>query len=203
MRDARMTAELAARASVRIPHLTEAMENLVVEYEVSTLAEFHAWFYSAEHDPPKSYWKHMIAPHEYSACVRERCSPKSQRFAAPAEWYAHGDAHNAGARLAPAPHRRAHSFEVGERLWLGKSVARYRSGDASGLLHRCLLRFVCSGRADLVDFHCQSTKEDKICLAAECPANLELFRRLALARRRYDDLAHRPFNRLFLPEEHR
>ena len=47
MRDARMTAELAARASVRIPHLTEAMENLVVEYEVSTLAEFHAWFYSA------------------------------------------------------------------------------------------------------------------------------------------------------------
>ena len=58
-------------------------------------------------------------------------------------------------------------------------------------------------RANLVDFHCQSTKEDKICLADECPANLELFRRSALARRRYDDLAHRPFNRLFLPEEHR
>jgi hypothetical protein len=48
-----MTAELAARASVRIPHLTEAMENLVVEYEVSTLAEFHAWFYSAEHVLPR------------------------------------------------------------------------------------------------------------------------------------------------------
>ena len=53
MRDPRTTAELAARASVRIPDLTEAMGNLVAEYEASTLAKFHAWFYSAEHDPPE------------------------------------------------------------------------------------------------------------------------------------------------------
>ena len=36
----------------------------------------------------------------------------------------------------------------------------------------------------------------------QCSANLELFRQSALARRRYDHSAHRPFNGLFLPEEH-
>jgi hypothetical protein len=58
------------------------------------------------------------------------------------------------------------------------------------------------GHDDLVDFNCQSSKEEKICPLADCSNNLALFQQSALARRHYEQLAHRPFNRLFLPTKH-
>jgi hypothetical protein len=59
-----------------------------------------------------------------------------------------------------------------------------------------------TGVDDLVDFNCQSAKEEKLCFVADCPFNLEHYKQSLLDRRIYERLACRPFNRLFLPEEH-
>jgi len=55
---------------------------------------------------------------------------------------------------------------------------------------------------DLIDFNCYSSHEEKTCPLSACPENLDRFRQSALAHKKYGYLAHRPFNRLFLPTEH-
>jgi hypothetical protein len=47
MRNIFASRALAARTSTRIPDATSGMGNLVRDYERSSLARFHAWFYSA------------------------------------------------------------------------------------------------------------------------------------------------------------
>jgi hypothetical protein len=59
-----------------------------------------------------------------------------------------------------------------------------------------------TGCEDLVDFNCQSAKEEKMCFATDCPFNLEQYKTSLLNRRTYERLACRPFNGLFLPEKH-
>jgi len=59
-----------------------------------------------------------------------------------------------------------------------------------------------TGRDDLVDFNCVSAQEQKTCPLSNCGFNLQQFQQSALDRRAHDRLAHRPFNRLFLPSEH-
>jgi hypothetical protein len=203
MRDPLMTSELAARASVGIPEFSEAMGNLVAEYEASTLAAFHAWFYSVEHHPPEQWLEtyDRTPMNILPACVRTPLLDPNDLLLRPSSirlitrvmlalgWHPR---HIAGLIRS----RFERDYGWGSQ-WLDADPAT-----RADFYTRLFAGLFATGRDDLVDFNCQSTKEQRICPAAECSANLELFRQSALARRRYDHLAHRPFNGLFLPEEH-
>ncbi len=71
MRDLKSAEELATRASSTIPDETERMERLVDSYEHSSLASFHQWFYSENHEQvsqwPSTY--DAMPLREYPECV--------------------------------------------------------------------------------------------------------------------------------------
>jgi hypothetical protein len=203
MRDAQMTSELAARASVRIPDLSGAMENLIAEYKASTLAKFHAWFYSEEHDPPERWLEtYDRTPMDIlPACVRTILLNPNDLLLRPS-----GMRMVTRVMLALGWHPRHIAGLIRSKFerdygW-GSQWLDADPSTRADFYTRVFSGLFAAGRDDLVNFNCQSAKEEKTCSTADCPANLELFRRSALARRRYDHLAHRPFNRLFLPEEH-
>ena len=81
--------------------------------------------------------------------------------------------------------------------WLG-----YDPSSRADFYTRLFAGLFVTGRDDLVDFNCQSAKEAKLCFSTDCPFNLEVYRQSLLDRRKYERLACRPFNRLFLPKEH-
>ncbi|HEY5753306.1 MAG TPA: hypothetical protein VIT21_09165 [Chthoniobacterales bacterium] len=201
MRDPELTAELATRASTRIPDNTEAMENLVDEYEGSTLSDFHGWFYSQEHEPPER-WPETYdrTPMEIlPSCARTILTNPNELLLHPASmrlitrvmlalgWHPR---HIAGLIRS----KFEHDYGWGSQ-WLDTDPAT-----RADFYTRLFAGLFVTGRDDLADFNCQSSQEGGTCLIADCPGNLALFRRSALARRHYEHLAHRPFNRLFLPE---
>ena len=59
-----------------------------------------------------------------------------------------------------------------------------------------------AGVDDLIDFNCQSAREEGMCFVEHCNENLLRFRSSLLDRRKHERLARRPINRLFLPDEH-
>jgi hypothetical protein len=59
-----------------------------------------------------------------------------------------------------------------------------------------------TGVDDLVDFNCQSAREEGTCFVSPCDDNLQHYRESLIERRTHERLACRPFNRLFLPAEH-
>lgn len=67
---------------------------------------------------------------------------------------------------------------------------------------RLFAGLVAAGRDDLVDMNNQSQKEKGYCFREECGYNLQDWRSSLLARRDHERLGGRPFNRLFLPNEH-
>jgi hypothetical protein len=201
MRDPRMTAELAARASVRIPDLTEAMGNLVAEYEASPLAKFHAWFYSAEHDPPESWLKtyDRTPMNILPACVRTILLNPNDLLFRPS-----GMRMVTRVMLALGWHPRHIAGLIRSKFerdygW-GSQWEDADPATRADFYTRVFSGLFVTGRDNLVDFTCKSCQEGRTCLAADCLGNLEIFRQSALARRRHD--AHRPFNRLFLSEKH-
>lgn len=57
MRNVTEVRHLATHTSARIPDFSDAMEQLIEEYEASRLRRFHDWFYGVEHDPEEA-WPH-------------------------------------------------------------------------------------------------------------------------------------------------
>lgn len=204
MRDAQMTAELAARASVKIPELSEAMANLVAEYKESALAKFHTWFYSVEQHPPEQ-WLNTYDRTPMStlpACVRTILLDPNDLLLRPSEMRM-----VTRAMLALGWHPRHIAGLIRSKFerdygW-GSQWLDADPSTRADFYTRVFSGLFAVGQDDLMNSNCQSSKEETSCQFADCPANLELFRRSALARRRHDHLAHRPFNGLFLPEENR
>jgi hypothetical protein len=55
MRSPVLAADLAATAHTEIPDGSGAMENLIADYEASSLRRFHNDFYAQEHEPPECW----------------------------------------------------------------------------------------------------------------------------------------------------
>lgn len=200
-RDTQRTADLAARVSAAIPLEEAGTACLLAEYETSPLAAFHRWFYSQEPHPPEMW------PETYDrtpmdvvpGCARSMLESPSDQLLHPSSmrlvtrvflalgWHPR---HIAG--LICSKFSRDHNWRDQWQECDPATRADFYTRIFAGL-------FV-AGRDDLLDFNCQSSKEERICPVAECPHNLELFRQSALARRHYDKLAHRPIHRLFLPK---
>lgn len=203
MRDPKLTAKLAETVSTRIPEMSHGMETLIREYEGSPLRRFHDWFYSQSHNPsgswPSTYDKTPLEP--LPACARAVLLNPNDLLLRPSEirlvtrvltalgWHPR---HIAG--LIRSKFER--DFGWGD-AWEG-----YDPAMRADFYTRVFSGLFMTGRDNLVDFNCQSAKEEKICNIQHCQKNLCAFQHSALIRREYDYVAHRPFNRLLLPEVH-
>jgi hypothetical protein len=202
-RDMRRTAAFAREVSTTIPEQADGTGKLLAEYLGSSLADFHGSFYAQEQHPPELW------PETYDrtpldvmpACARAMLECPNEILLHPASMR-----HVTRVLLALGWHPRHIAGLICSKFardhgW-GDQWLEYDPATRADFYVRVFAGLFVVGRDDLIDFNCQSSKEEKICSVADCPHNLELFRQSALARRHYDKLAHRPLHRLFLPAEH-
>ncbi|MGB8166214.1 MAG: hypothetical protein WCF18_01905 [Chthoniobacteraceae bacterium] len=201
--DPAAAARLAESSSTAIPDASRPMKRLIKAYHRSRLASFHADFYSQVHDAP-ALWPETydrtpldvlppctrtILEHPNDLLLRPGCAQRVVRVMLALGWHPR---HIAG--LIRSKYERDHGW--GDQ-WRG-----YDPATRADFYARVFAGLFISGGDDAVDFNCQSAREEGICFVAECSENLQPFRDSLLERRAHERLACRPFNRLFLPEEH-
>ncbi len=194
---------LAETASVEIPDASRAMKRLVSAYQQSPLAQFHIQFYSQEHDAP-ALWPEtydrtpldalppcargiLEAPNDH--LLRPSCVQRVVHVMLALGWHPR---HIAG--LIRSKYEHNHNW--GDQ-WRG-----YDPGTRADFYARVFTGLFVTGVDDLVDFNCQSAREEGTCFTTQCDDNLQRFRESLIERRTHERLACRPFNRLFLPAEH-
>jgi hypothetical protein len=203
MHDVQQVGELARRTTAKIPDQTQSTENLIRSYEESPLREFHDWFYSEDHEPPDKWPEtydrtplemmpfcvSYILEHPNDLLLRPANIERIVRVLLALGWHPR---HIAG--LIRSKFERDHGW--GEQ-WRG-----YDPSTRADFYTRVFAGLFATGLDDLVDFNCQSAKEEKLCFSGNCRDNLERFKESLLYRRKYERLARRPINRLLLPEKH-
>lgn len=203
MRDQQLVMELADHVTARIPDQPHGTTSLVAKYEASSLRLFHLWFYSLPHSPPggdlNSYDDTPLDP--LPPCARLILAAPNDLLLRPS-----GMRLITRALLSLGWHPRhiaglirskfEHDYGWGDQ-WMS-----YDPAMRADFYTRLFAGLFVTRRDDLVDFNCYSSNEEGTCPLTHCPGNLDWFRQSALARRHYGYLAHRPFNRLFLPTEH-
>ena len=195
--------DLATRASTRIPDQSEGVANLVAAYERSELARFHGWFYAQEHEPPAA-WPQTYDRTPLDAlppCARHTLEYPNDLLLRPSGlrlvtrsllalgWHPR---HIAG--LFRSKFERDYGWNA---AWQG-----YDPAARADFYTRMFSGLFATGGDDLVDFNCVSAQEARVCTHPERGCDLHDFRQSLLDRRTHERLAHRPFNRLFLPHEH-
>jgi hypothetical protein len=202
MRDAQLTAQLAACTATKIPNATHGTGKLLTHYWNSKLADFHASFYSQEQHPaelwPETYDRFPLEI--LPACVRVALEQPNDLLLRPSHirqlvrvmlalgWHPR---HIAG--LICSKYRR----DFGWTQFINVDPAT-----RADFYTRVFAGLFEVGTDDLVDFNCVSAQEQGTCTFSNCGFNLLSFKESALERRAHDKLAHRPFNRLFLPSKH-
>jgi hypothetical protein len=200
MRDPEAVAELAKRVPSFIPDCSAGMEQLIASYLASALARFHHDFYSTEPDRPDTWMRtydqtdlrqlppcaQFILEHPNDLLLRPSGMRRIVLVFLALGWHPR---HIAG--LIQSKFERDYSW--GE-VWEG-----YDPATRAELYTRVFAGLVAAGYDDVVDFNCQSAREQGTCHVAECSNNLLLFRKSLLDRRTYERLACRPVHRLFFP----
>ncbi len=203
MRDRDRVIELAHHVSTQIPDQSHSMPHLIQAYRKSALAEFHDWFYSQEHHTPDEWpatydrtpmeplpsCARFIFEHPNDSLLRPGGIERCVRVMLSLGWHPR---HIAG--LIRSKFERDYGW--------GGQWAGYDPGTRADFYTRIFTGLFVTGHDDLIDFNCQSAKEEKLCFVDDCPDNLERFKKSLLHRRQYERLACRPFNGLLLPEEH-
>jgi len=203
MREPARVRRLAWDSSVMIPCMARPMERLIAAYRQSRLAHFHEQFYSEQHDAT-GIWKDTYdqVPFEpLPPCVRQLLDQPNDFLLRPGwaqrlvrvmlalGWHPR---HIGG--LIRSKYERDHGW--GDQ-WHGCDPAT-----RADFYARVFSGLFVTGVDDLVDFNCQSAREEGLCSLQACPDNLERFRNSLLERRNHERLAGRPFHGLFLPTEH-
>jgi hypothetical protein len=199
-RDPQAVVELAERATSVIPDCTAGMERLILSYADSSHAKFHHDFYSAEPDPPDTW------PQTYDRTDLEQLPPCA-RFILD---------HPNDLLLRPSGMRRIvtvllslgwHPRHIAgliqskferDYVW-GSAWEGYDPAIRAEFYSRVFAGLVATRYDDLVDFNCQSAREQGTCHVPECQQNLLPFKQSLLDRRTHERLACRPLHRLFLP----
>ncbi len=203
MHDVIQVIDLARRSMVKIPDQTLPTESLTQSYEVSSLRKFHDWYYSEDQGPADRCLKtYDFTPlDQLPFCVRHTLAHPNDLLLRPANiervvrvLLALGWHPRQVAGLIRAKFEQDHGWCT---QWDG-----YDPGLRADFYTRVFAGLFATGLDDLVDFNCQSAKEEKLFCADNCPFNLEHYKNSLIDRRKYERLACRPFNRLFLPEEH-
>jgi hypothetical protein len=198
MRNPKAVAELAERVSSSIPDCSAGMQQLICSYSGSSLAKFHHDFYSVEPDPPDTWSRtydrtdfrqlppctRFILEHPNDLLLRPSGMRRVVLVFLALGWHPR---HIAGLIQS--------KFE-GDYSW-GQAWAGCDPGTRAELYTRVFAGLVAARYDDLVDFNCQSAREQGTCHVAECHKNLLPFRQSVLDRRSHERLACRPIHRLF------
>jgi hypothetical protein len=202
MRDAAAATKLAATCRTKIPDASQSMAELIGDYEKSSLAQFHDWFYSQEQHEP-AQWNQtydrlaleilpgcarMVLEHPNDLLLRPGNIRRLVRVMLALGWHPR---HIAGL---------IHSKYARPFRW-----TQFRGCDPAtraDFYTRIFAGAFVTGYDDLIDFNCVSAQEQHVCPFTNCGFNLLDFRQSALNRRANEKLAHRPFNRLLLQPEH-
>lgn len=202
MRNPRLAIALAENCSARIPDATTSLRRLVNDYDRSRIARFHRWFYS-ELPYESDQWEETYDRLDLNllpTCARKILEDPNDLLLRPGHirrlvrvmlalgWHPR---HIAG--LIHSKYERPFGWTQFEQYDRGLRADFYTRIFASAFV---------AGYDDLIDFNCVSAQEQQACFFNNCGFNLLDFRQSALNRRTYDQLAHRPFNRLFLQPEH-
>jgi hypothetical protein len=192
-------ATLASRVPAEIPEQSEGMSRLLGKYKRSSLAAFHSAFFSEEHDPPErwpeTYDRTPLDP--LPPCVRNVLLYPNDLLLRP--W---GMRAVTRVLLALGWHPRHIAGLIRSKFerdfgW-GDQWTEYDPATRADFYVRIFSGLFATGEDDLVDFNCQSCKEEQLCPVEECAENLDTFRNLALERRNHGDLAYRSLDRLLL-----
>jgi hypothetical protein len=201
MRDASQVVALARRASVQIPDQSEPMAALVTAYKASALAQFHRWFYAQEPEPP-ARWSDT-----YDGLPLEALPPCVRTILAhPNDWLLQPSGVKLLVRVLLA--RGWHPRHIAGLIWSkfardygwGARWAHYDARLRAEFYTRVFAGLVMVGQDPLVDFNCQSAREQHYCLQCPCGDNLARWQERLQARRQYDHFRPRALDRLFLPD---
>jgi hypothetical protein len=202
MRDPHMAAELAGHSSTKIPNGTSGMGELLRDYKKSKLAEFHAFFYSQEQHPaelwPETYDREPLEI--LPACARIALEQPNDLLLRPSFIR-----RIVRVMLALGWHPRHIGGLICSKYQRDFGWTQFTDVDPAtraDFYTRVFSGLFAAGPDNLVDFNCASAQDQGTCIFSNCGFNLADFRKSALERRKHDKLAHRPFNRLFLPSEH-
>jgi len=200
MRDPVAVAELAERVPGLIPDCSAGMEQFISSYSASSSAKFHHDFYSAKPDPPDTWSQtydrtdlrllppcaRLILEHPNDLLLRPSGMRRVVMVLLALGWHPR---HVAG--LIQSKFEEDYSWGQG---WEG-----YDPATRAELYTRVFVGLVVARYDDLLDFNCQSAREQGTCYVADCHNNLLPFRQSLLDRRAYERLACRPIHRLFFP----
>lgn len=203
MRDPVLVQRWARHVSTVIPTAAEGTENLVTQYRASALHAFHRWYFS-HHPHGPAEWPHTydrLSLDVLPPCARHVLERPNDALLRP--W---------GMRLVTRVLLALgwHPRHVAGVIW-SKFARDHGWGDVwqgydpamrADFYTRIFAGPFVNRTDDLLDFNCQSSKEERPCPTEWCSWNLASFRQSALARRRYGRLAHAPFNDVFSPVEH-
>jgi hypothetical protein len=202
MRDPCLSAKLAAGASTKIPDGTHGSGKLLSDYWNSSLAVFHAFFYSQEQHPaelwPETYDREPLEI--LPACVRVALEKPNDLLLRPAHIR-----QLVRVMLALGWHPRHIAGLICSKYHRDFGWTQFVDVDPAtraDFYTRIFAGLFAAGTDDLVDFNCVSAQEQGTCTFSNCGFNLLSFKESALERRAHDQLAHRPFNRLFLSSKH-
>lgn len=202
MRNPRAIADLAHRASARIPDFSEETEGLVEAYERSRLARFHEWFYEIEPEPVERWpMTYDLAPIDrLPRCMQRIVADPRELLLQPA-----GILHVVRGLLTVGWHPRHIAGFIASRYhrdprW-NDVWRKYDPDLRADFYTRIFSGLFAVGRDDLMDFNCTSTQEKGYCASTECNFNLESYRSSLLARRQDERLGDRPLDGILLPDE--
>jgi hypothetical protein len=201
MRDPQAVVELAEHVTCFVPDCSRGMERLISSYAATSLAGFHDDYYSVEPHPPDSWSKtydrtdlgqlppcaRFILEHPNDLLLRPSGMRRIVLVFLALGWHPR---HIAG--LIQSKFERDYAWG---RAWEG-----YDPGTRAEFYTRIFAGLFAARYDDLVDFNCQSSREQRICPVADCHQNLLSFRQSLSERRTYERLACRPVHRLFFPE---
>jgi hypothetical protein len=201
--DAEAVKELAAQSSTVIPDFSANHEYLIHGYQASPLNQFHDWYYSSEHDPvekwPETYDRTdlQVMPtclqgavtNPNDALLRPGWVRRLVRVLLSLGWHPR---HIAG--LLRSKYERDYGW--------GDQWFRCDPCTRADFYARVFAGLIMMRLDGLVDFNCQSAREEGLCGTSQCSGNLLLYRQSLIDRKRYERLAHSPFHGLYVPEPH-
>ncbi|MEN6452264.1 MAG: hypothetical protein ABFC96_17370 [Thermoguttaceae bacterium] len=202
MRDWDRAAALARETSVAIPEQPEGTRRLVEAYAGSSLAKFHRWFYSQEHDPPRrwpvTYDRTAYDPLPH--CARDMLSRPNDRLLRPAGiqylvrlfmalgWHPR---HIAG--LLRSKYERNHGW--------GRLFYDYDASTRADFYTRLFAGLIATGLDRLDNFNANALQKQGLCDPLASSQCLAPYRDSLLDRIKHERLGCRPFHGLFLPDQ--
>jgi hypothetical protein len=174
MRDIGAVLDLARRASVRIPDSSDATNHLLDAYAASPLARFHESFYSCEQSEPENWPQSYDAVplNDFPPCISMILQQPNERLLKP-----EGIRQVVRVLLANHWHPRDIAGLIRSKYernfgW-GHMWYRYNACSRADFYVRIFAGMIWTGRDGLLDFSCDSTKENGECPVTVCSESLE------------------------------